>query len=69
MYNFAEIYKLFKIITQLVPIHRESIYHSMMKLIMSLKLSLCAKFTREKMRYTERKSQAIFQLCETPGFL
>jgi hypothetical protein len=54
--------KLFKIITQ-------SIYDSLMKLNMSLKLSLCAKFTREKMSFTERKSLAIFQLCETPGFL
>ncbi len=64
MQNFKAKYfeKLFKIITQ-------SIYDSLMKLIMSLKLSLCAKFTREKMGYTERKSLAIFQLCETPGFL
>ena len=61
--------KLFEIITQ-------RIYDSLMKLIIALKLSLCAKFTREKMRYTERKSLAIFQLsrnigtsCETPGFL
>ncbi len=68
--------KLFKIITQLVPIHWENIYDFLIKLIMSLKLSFCAKFTREKMRHTtcpdisgERKSLVIFSLCENPGFL
>ena len=54
--------KLFKIITQ-------SIYDSLMKLIIALKLSLCIKFTRERMRYTERKSLAIFQLFENLVFL
>jgi len=59
---FISTNSLFKILTQ-------SIYDSLMKLIITLKLSLCGKFTREKMRYTERKSLAIFQLCDTPGFL
>jgi hypothetical protein len=43
-----------------VKIITQSIYDSLMKLSIALNLSLCAKFAREKMRYTERKSLAIF---------
>ena len=59
---FDNFKNLFKFLTQ-------SIYDSLMNLKMALKLPLYVKFTREKMSYTERKSLAIFQLFDAPGFL
>jgi len=54
--------KLLKIITQ-------RICNSTMKLGIVLKLTLAAILLEEKMRITERKSLAIFQLCVSLVFL